>query len=164
MSRAAIKPILAILIVLAGGSLAFGQAGSIGGVVGKTDKSITGGGAAPETQAQPSSRSKAQRPSDKGDSSRSSPASVAGSWSWIADCPSGHWDGGFDLVETSRGKFTGSFSFNGKISDGHVNGTSVSFTRTHLTGVQYWRGQLAGGRIKGTLSGNGTCSWEATKK
>ena len=160
MGHTAITPWLAILIVLGGGSLAFGQAGSIGGVVGKTDKSIAGGGAAPET----SSRSKAQRPSDKGDSSKSSPISVAGPWSWTADCPNGHWDGGFDLVETSRGQFNGSFSFNGRISDGRVNGTSVSFTRTHLTGVQYWRGQLAGGRIKGTLSGGGNCSWEATKK
>ena len=43
MSGAAVKPLLAFLILLAGASLAFGQAGSIGGVVGKTDKSISGG-------------------------------------------------------------------------------------------------------------------------
>ena len=41
MSGTAIKYFLAMSIVLTGGSLAFGQAGSIGGVVGKTDKSIT---------------------------------------------------------------------------------------------------------------------------
>ena len=42
MSGAAAKPLLAIIILLTGGSLAFGQAGSIGGTIGKTDKSVSG--------------------------------------------------------------------------------------------------------------------------
>jgi len=43
MSGAATKPLLAIILFLAGGSLAFGQAGSTGGTIGKQDKSISGG-------------------------------------------------------------------------------------------------------------------------
>jgi len=42
MRGAAARPLLAILIFLAGSSFAFGQAGSIGGTIGKTDKSVTG--------------------------------------------------------------------------------------------------------------------------
>jgi hypothetical protein len=42
MSRAATKPLLAVIIFLASGALAF-QAGSTGGTIGKTDKSISGG-------------------------------------------------------------------------------------------------------------------------
>jgi hypothetical protein len=165
MRSTATKPLLTILIVLASDPLAFGQAGSIGGVIGKTDKSISGGGAASEPPAQPTSRSRARPPVDKGASGRSSVVSVAGSWHWIADCNSGHWQGGFDLVETSRGQFNGSFSGSwGSIANGYVNGSSISFTRTVAVVTQYWRGQLAGGRIKGTLSGNENCSWEATKK
>jgi hypothetical protein len=43
MSGAATKPLLAIILFLAGGSLAFGQADSTGGTIGKQDKSISGG-------------------------------------------------------------------------------------------------------------------------
>lgn len=37
------KPLLAIFIFFASGSLALGQAGSTGGTIGKTEKSISGG-------------------------------------------------------------------------------------------------------------------------
>jgi hypothetical protein len=53
---------------LAGGSLALGQAGSTGGSIGKTDKSVSGGEAAPEKQTQTKSRSKGQRTNEKGNS------------------------------------------------------------------------------------------------
>jgi hypothetical protein len=43
MSGAAIKPLFAIVLFFAGGSLAFAQAGSTGGTIGKTEKSISGG-------------------------------------------------------------------------------------------------------------------------
>src|SRR5665213_3856421 len=42
MRGVATKPLLAILILLASDPLAFGQAGSIGGAIGKTDKSVSG--------------------------------------------------------------------------------------------------------------------------
>jgi hypothetical protein len=52
MSGAATKPFLAIIIFFASGSLAFGQAGSTGGTIGKQDKSISGGAEAngPDTK------------------------------------------------------------------------------------------------------------------
>ena len=43
-------------------------------------------------------------------------------------------------------------------------GAGVTFTRTNVPVTQYWKGQLAGGRMKGTLSGNANCSWGATRK
>lgn len=134
------------------------QPGSIGGSIGKTDKSISGG----ESAAEP--RPSTKRRIERGASDSSSGVSVAGRWGWIADCTSGHWQGQFDLTEISRGQFNGSFDPIGTISNGRVNGTSVTFTRTWVTGTQYWTGQLAAGRLKDTLSGNERCSWQASRK
>ena len=156
--------ILSGLFVAAQQQVAIAQAGSTGGVIGKQDKSVSGGEDAAEPRSQTKSRSKGKRPVDTGTSDQSS-VSVAGAWRWSADCNSGgRWQGQFDLTETSRGRFNGSFEPVGTISDGHINGTSVTFTRTWVTFTQYWTGRLVGGRLKGTLSGNGTCSWEASRK
>jgi hypothetical protein len=152
---------LSALVAAAQLQMAFAQAGSTGGVIGKQDKSISGG----EGDAEPRALTKpSRRPIEGGNSDRSSGVSVAGRWSWNADCPSGHWQGQLDLAETARGQFGGSFVPIGTVSNGHVNGTSVTFTRTWVTGTQYWKGQLAAGRLKGTLSGNENCSWEASRK
>jgi hypothetical protein len=161
MSGAAVKPLLAIIILFASGSLAFGQAGSIGGTIGKTDKSVLGGESAVEPHAPAKSR-------PKGTPDQSSEASVAGRWRWISDCAA-RWQGEFDLAETSRGHFNGSFAGTswydvGTITDGHISGTSISFTRKNAAVTQYWTGRLTAGRIKGTYSGNANCSWEATRK
>ena len=144
------------------------QPGSTGGSIGKTEKSISGGESGePDTSTK--SRSKGQRPVDRGASNQSPEVSAAGRWHWIAVCTSGRWQGEFDLAETSRGQISGSFAGTswgdiGTITDGHINGNSIAFTRTWATGIQYWTGRLAAGRIKGTLSGNENCSWEATRK
>jgi hypothetical protein len=42
MRGAATKSLLSVVLLLAGGSLAWGQAGSTGGVIGKENKSVTG--------------------------------------------------------------------------------------------------------------------------
>jgi hypothetical protein len=84
MSGAAAKPLLAIIILLTGGSLAFGQAGSIGGTIGKTDKSVSG---VEEPRAPAKSRSKGQRRVDGGGSDQSSQASGAGRNPVRAQCP-----------------------------------------------------------------------------
>jgi hypothetical protein len=168
MSGAATKPFLAIIIFFAGGSLAFGQAGSTGGTIGKTDKSVLGGESTAEPHTPMKSRPKGQRPIDRRTSDQSPEVSVAGSWHWIADCNNGHWEGQFDLAETSRGQISGSFAGTslhdlGTI-EGHINGTSVTFTQKNAHVTQYWTGRLAAGRIKGTVSGASPCSWEATRK
>lgn len=167
MSDATAKPLLAILICLASGSLAFGQAGSAGGTIGKTDKSVSGADSA-EPQPPTKSRSQGQQRVDKGNSDQPSGGSVSGRWRWNADCSGKVWQGEFDLAESSRGQFNGSFAGTswhdvGAITNGHINGASISFTRKNLV-TQYWTGHLAAGRIKGTSSGNVDCSWEATSK
>jgi hypothetical protein len=135
------------------------QPGSTGGSIGKIDKSISGGEDAVEPRAVTKSL---RRPVEGGASDRSSEVSVAGRWHWSADCASGHWKGELDLAETSKGQFSGSFDA-GTVTNGHVNGTSVTFTRTWVTFTQYWTGRLVGGRLRGTLSGNENCSWEASR-
>jgi hypothetical protein len=146
-------------------SSALAQAGSTGGTIGKQDKSISGGESVVEPHAPVKSRPKSQRPIETPESSE---VSVAGRWRWTQDCPP-RWQGEFDLAETSRGHFNGSFAGtswydNGTITDGHISGTSVSFTRKSAPVTQYWTGRLTAGRMKGTSSGNANCSWEATRK
>jgi hypothetical protein len=166
MSGAATKALLFVVLLLAGGSLAFGQAGSTGGALGKTGKSISGdeSPAAPETRTKPPTRR-----SDRNASDKPAGGSVTGRWRWDQDCTLGHWRGEFDLTETSRGRFGGSFAGTsahdvGTITDGTVSGGGISFTRTSSIATQYWKGRLASGRLKGTSSGNANCSWEATRK
>jgi hypothetical protein len=148
------------LFVAAQSQVAFAQSGSTGGVIGKQDKSVSGG----EDVAEPHAVKKSQRrPIEGSVSDRSSDVSVVGRWHYSADCASGHWQGELDLAEMSKGQFSGSFDV-GTITNVHVNGTSVTFTRTWVTFTQYWIGRLVGGRLKGTLSGNENCSWEASRK
>jgi hypothetical protein len=145
------------LFVAAQQQAAFAQSGSTGGVIGKTDKSVSGGEGA------------ARRPIEGGASDRVSRISLTGQWRWNADCSGfGRYSGVFNLVETSRGHFNGNFAGTssddiGKITDGVIDGSNISFTRTTLV-VQYWKGELIAGRLKGSLSGNANCSWEASRK
>jgi hypothetical protein len=165
MSRAAIKPLLAILLLMAAHPLAHGQAGSIGGVVGKTDKSLSGGTEPPEAP----SRAKRERPVDRENADQ--PAGVSGRWRWSANCTLGSYQGEFVLTQTSRGNFSGGFGQafaggTGPVADGHISGASVSFTQTSVS--HYWKGQLSGNRMSGTISGGSVhaanCSWEASRK
>jgi hypothetical protein len=144
---------------------AFAQAGSTGGVIGKQDKSVSGGedAAAPRSSTKP-----LRRPVEGGASDRSSEGSVTGRWRWISDCTGGRWEGEFDLAETAGGQISGSFAGTswhdvGTIT-GHINGTSLSFTRRSAITTQYWAGRLVSGRLKGTFSGNANCRWEASRR
>lgn len=163
MSGAAAKYLVSVILLLAGGSLAWGQAGSTGGTLGKTGKSISG----EDSPAAPDSRAKRN---DKNTPDQASAGTVAGRWRWDADCGAGgHWRGEFDLTDTSRGHFNGSFAATsphdvGTITNGTVSGGNFSFTRTNPLVTQYWKGRLAAGRMNGTSSGNANCSWQATRK
>jgi hypothetical protein len=116
MSGAAAKPLLAILIFLAGGSLAFGQAGAIGGTIGKTDKSVSGEEAPLKMQstkkplARADTRSRSGR--DGGDG-----AKFDGIWTIVLSpgCPSS----GIRTVTVSGGQVKG-FGVSGTVSS---NGT-----------------------------------------
>jgi hypothetical protein len=105
--------------------MALGQAGSIGGTIGKTDKSASGG----EDQPQTRQKSKASSASKE----RPTPSSISGKWLWTAKCDdASEWTGGFDIAQKSDG------SFNGKIT-GLFGATTIS-------------GQLFGNKLIGTLS------------
>jgi hypothetical protein len=130
------------------------QPGSTGGSIGKTDKSISGR----ESNTATKSRSRGEGLTER----------VTGGWNWTADCSTGHYKGAFDLSETSRGHFSGSFSGTvpddiGTITDGVLDGASISFTRTTLA-VQYWKGRILAGRIEGSISGTASCRWNASRR
>jgi hypothetical protein len=174
MSGAAARPLLAILMLLAGGSLALGQAGSTGGTIGKTDKSVSGE-TAPEKKTQTKSRSKGQGPIDKEDqpsSKQNLVTAVIGSWNWEGSCESGgSWQGGIILEPASGNNFTGRFD-KGHIGTlvGTVNGNSISFDRSVYWVKQHWTAVISGsGRTKLRMSGTFSdpshtgCRFSATK-
>jgi len=158
-----------LLAAFAGYSSTLAQSGSTGGTIGDTNKTLSGERTTePRTPARP--RSKSDRPAESGGRVAVQPpkVSLTGRWSWSGDCNSGHFDGEFDLTETSPGHFSGSFAGTalhdiGNIVDGVVDGTSISFTRTTLAS-QHWSGQIRAGRIEGSISGSATCRWSAHKK
>ena len=147
MRGAVTRPLLAVLIVLASGSLALGQAGSLGGVVGKTDKSLTGEEAprhihsAKKPPARAHTRSSARRDGDTGGMAR-----YDGTWTgdMSPPCPgsgirtlhvSGSRITGFLLSGTISP--TGSFRFEGKdgtVGTGQVSGNTASGTYRQPSG------------------------------
>lgn len=150
------------LFMTAQQQVAFAQAGSTGGVIGKQDKSISGG----EGAAEPRALTKPSRPIERGASDRSS---VAGRWRWTQDCSGGGlWKGEFDLAESAGGQISGSFAGTswhdiGTIT-GQINGNNLSFTRKNAVTTQYWKGRVGAGRISGTSTGSADCSWQAMRK
>ncbi|MGP0090116.1 MAG: hypothetical protein ACLPKB_09185 [Xanthobacteraceae bacterium] len=161
-----IAPLVLAIVVLYGPTITAAQvqSGSTGGTIGKQDKSASGGEEAPPPRQSgaPKSRQSTLRETPSG-------GSVSGRWRWTADCPSGHWHGEFAVSETSGGQFTGeyagtTFGDDGTITDGRVNGGSVSFTRHAALGItQHWIGRLTSGHIAGSLSGNESCQWQASR-
>jgi hypothetical protein len=142
MRRAAVKSLLATLTVLAGSSLALGQAGSIGGTIGKTDKSISGEEAAPRkihsakrSSAKTETRSPARR---SGSGSDGGVARYDGTWTGVIGpgCPVA----GIRALHVSGGRITsggmagtvdsaGSFRIvgdDGTVGTGRVSGNTAS--------------------------------------
>lgn len=150
---------------------AFAQAGSTGGTLGNTDKSISGSGREDqEAPSRPKGEGHQSRSREKDGRAASAPpvVSVAGRWNWTADCQSGHYNGAFTLSEPSGGQFTGTFDGTvwydvGSITGGEVGGGSISFTRNVAVVVQHWRGRFTPGHISGSISGNENCTWQASK-
>jgi hypothetical protein len=87
MRGAAAKSVLAVFLFLASGSLAFAQAGSTGGTIGKTDKSISGGESTAESRTPTKTRSKGQRPMSgqaaEDSAGRAKCAKFVGTWNWV---------------------------------------------------------------------------------
>ena len=114
MSRTATKLLLAILIVLAGGSLAFGQAGSVGGVVGKIDKSVSGEEAPRHIHSakKPAARARTRLPLRRGGTD-GGVARYDGTWTGVLSrgCPAS----GIRTLKVSGGQITG-FQLSGTVS------------------------------------------------
>jgi hypothetical protein len=102
-------------LVAADQRTAFAQAGSTGGTLGKTDKSVSGG----EEQQ--------QRTSHKANAKQRNSAntlSVSGKWSWTAKCDdASEWAGAFDLAQASDGAVSG--TANGNDGSGSISGQLV---------------------------------------
>lgn len=137
----------AVLVCLAAGGTACAQAGSTGGSLGKSGKSVTGGGGAPAEK--PAVRS---APSTGG-------YSLNGTWHVRQKCNTGDFEILLSLKHSSPTSFSGSGQglTTGSVStvvDGQLSGRSVSFRRP---------GGLTGDSWTGTLSGNGRSFSGSTK-
>lgn len=167
MVDAFVKALLALAMLIFAVPSAFAQAGATGGVIGKTDKSLSGEGRSPEPEAAKPA-AKGQRSSEPKPSEKSSGVSIAGRWRWSATCSGIPWKGAFDISQGAGGSFSGSFAGTsahdiGTISDGRISGSSFSFTRTNAVVTQHWSGRLSGGRMSGTSTGNANCNWQASR-
>jgi hypothetical protein len=155
--------VVAMLAPSAGGGPAFAQAGSTGGTVGKTDKSISGGNEQEQPHAPPQEHAAPARPA-------APPA--AGRWSWQADCMNGHYVGAFRLSQSADGQITGEFlDDSGPVKTGHVTGSitgeKISLTRERGNALpQQWNATLsAPGKMQGTVASLGIqgCTFSASK-
>ena len=107
-------------------SVAFAQAGSVGGTIGNRERSISGESSEP--------RQGAPRRKRGGRATNSEPAATGGSsidgqWNWQGGCPDGrNWRGGF-ILRNSSGSISGEFNGGhpGTLT-GRFSGTRVSFT------------------------------------
>ena len=142
---------VAVAALPSGAPIVFAQAGSIGGNVGKTDKSVSGSGNTSEQQARPASR---QPPTPR------ATASLSGRWEWDAGCPDKHYFGDFQLTEHPGGQLTGEFirdsgAVQGGEINGSVNGREISFVRNNgSTTTSYRAVVVSKSRMEGSLSEN----------
>jgi hypothetical protein len=111
---------------------AFAQAGSIGGTVGKEDKSLSGGDDQPQRHQEPKAR---LRHSVSGE--RTTPSSIGGKWIWTQRCDDGaEFSGAFELTQGSDGAVSGAATGsdgNGSIS-GKLVGRKLTGTRSYILG------------------------------
>ncbi|MGA2293548.1 hypothetical protein [Bradyrhizobium sp.] len=126
MTKAIAIALGVLLSVSAGSRIALAQAGSTGGTIGKTDKSVSG------DEGQQHQKAKVKKRSSTA-ANEPPVLSMNGKWMWTAKCDDGsEWAGAFDLSQTSDGAVSG--SANGNDGSGTISG------------------KLAGGRFTGTRS------------
>jgi hypothetical protein len=159
MSGAATKPVLAVLIFLAGGSLAFGQAGATGGTIGKTDKSVSGGGegasAEPRTKPRATSASIGPRSEPRSEARLGAPDGT-----WAVSATPGCLPSWRLTTSVSNGVISGGGATGQVSRNGAVRGKAV------VLGFKFdFVGHYHGGQASGTLVGPNGCpgQWTATK-
>jgi hypothetical protein len=157
--------LLCILATCIVGARAFAQAGSTGGTLGKTDKSVSGGDEPP--QQRPKAK---QRTSTVGNV----PAhSISGKWAWTAKCADGseNWAGSFELTQNTDGAVSGSFtgnggpgSFSGTVVGNRLIGNNCYTITRHCTQMNF---TIVGGgsSLTGSESSasHGTCKYQASR-
>ena len=105
MSKAIALAAMCGLAALIGvGKTALAQAGSTGGTIGKTDKSVSGGEDTPAPGVKNRKSIGVEVPSKRA-------ASISGRWSWHGKCTDdSEWDGFFDLEQGADGSVRGTCS------------------------------------------------------
>jgi hypothetical protein len=142
-------------LVFANAAPALAQAGSTGGTIGKTDKSVSGGGEAPSRE--PRARSHAASRASAGPRSEARSGSADGTWAVSAtpNCLPA-WS---LTVSVSNGVISG--GANGQVSRaGAVRGAAT------VLGMKFdFVGHFRGGQASGTLVGPNGCpgQWTAIK-
>ncbi len=120
-------------------SILVAQAGSTGGMIGKQDKSASGGEEidrkhrAPQRAPQGLKSGKLEQGIDRR-APGASRSFLDGQWKWNADCAFGNWGGVITIVQTSASTFHGGFGGQGPadvgtITDGTLRGKHISFLR-----------------------------------
>jgi hypothetical protein len=142
----------------------FAQAGSTGGVIGKQDKSISGGAEADRPRAAPLEK----RPAANTRETRASKNTLIGRWQWHAQCNNGTtWEAAF--VATAADKETVALDFigaGGGTGTGVVTGNRVRLLRAYVGPTQTWTATLSGGnRMNGEITSSeaGHCSFQASR-
>jgi hypothetical protein len=131
----AIAVIFGLAALVTADQAVLAQAGSIGGIIGKTDKSVSGG----EEQQKPGDQSeKAKAGNDlrrRASHELTTGPSIDGRWQYEQSCFSGNATFRLDIHQ-SGGRFTGKVSghsdvggaSSGEISDGQIQGNRATFT------------------------------------
>jgi len=164
-SRIAVAFMCSLMLFVAAERVAFAQAGSTGGTIGKTDKSVSGGDEPPQ-----------QRPKAKLRTSTvgNAPAhSISGKWAWTAKCTDGseNWAGAFELTQNTDGAVSGSFtgngepgSFSGTVFGNRLIGSNCYTITRHCTQISF---TIVGGgsSLTGSESSasHGTCKYQASR-
>jgi hypothetical protein len=150
--------------LLATDRVALAQAGSTGGIIGKTDKSVSDAGD-PRHNA-PGAR----QPHRSSSSVGLGAASLRGRWHVATTCVNGSDDLTFDIREISASEFNGDYDRTGKIISGRIDGNHVTLI-TRATFTVTWTGTVSrtsgsGLLMKGSYSPGappGNCEFAARK-
>ena len=164
-----IKPAALALVILAlAPTLALGQAGSVGGNIGKQNKTVSGDDTTPGNTAP----TKSNRPTKQSAAPPANARSVSGQWKWHADCSDGtKWDGGFVLTQNPGGGIGVEFNLGpAGISTGRISGDKITLRRdfTIIVSVkQVWTATLSksADRMVGSLTDSfrGGCRFSASR-
>ena len=164
--------------------------GSVGGSLGKQDKSASGG-EEPRKAASPKIRKPRIPPANPESRAAVRPSSnpLGGQWRWQANCPiGGDWEGGFRISPLSGGSFEGAFTSGalvkagsadaggpdaesvglpgaGTITKGRLDGDQFSFERDIDSVVQQWSGTIEQSHMTGTIVAifGLRCTWSASR-